>query len=325
LVADDRLGVTLAKALLELDIADPGDWKRACHDPTSFIRITLERWINTHGGSAIRHRFLLSAVISNNPSDWAERDDARANQLFLIVEPSDATCGCTTFGPTLELLEKVHPQLPATFFQLFVGGLNRWTRVYDYRDAENRVEMLREWVAQEGDADQYEIPDVERSIPPCMRQTTLSKAELAHLKDNINDPLVQTLMNAVLALHHLFAQVERPEFDDNIREQLSDCNPPLPCLLAIFAEGDAITVCFDEEAQGMMEVEPEPNLIIPFDPTDKESVHQTFHTFGVACQTIASASELIDLMPGNDQWIISWHGRSVARVPTNMPLTGRAR
>ena len=62
---------------------------------------------------------------------------------------------------------------------------------------------------------------------------------------------------------------------------------------------------FDEDAQGMMEVEPEPNIIIPFDPTDAASVQRTFHMFGVACQTIAAASRLIDLMPGNDQWIIS--------------------
>jgi hypothetical protein len=36
-----------------------------------------------------------------------------------------------------------------------------------------------------------------------------------------------------------------------------------------------------------------------------ESVQRTFHMFGVACQTIAAASKLIDLMPGNDQWIIT--------------------
>ncbi len=93
LVADDRIAVTLAKALLELDIAVPGDWETAEHDPTSFVRLTLERWIHTHGGTAIRHRFLLSAVITNSPSDWAERDETKPNQLFLIVEPSEATCG----------------------------------------------------------------------------------------------------------------------------------------------------------------------------------------------------------------------------------------
>ena len=109
LVANDRLAVFLAKALVELDIAIPGDWKRAEHDPTSFIRITLDRWINAHGGPAIRHRFMLSAVISNSPSDWAERDETGPNQLFLVVEPSEATCGCATFGPSLHLLESIHP------------------------------------------------------------------------------------------------------------------------------------------------------------------------------------------------------------------------
>jgi hypothetical protein len=305
LVADDRLAVMLAKALVELCIAVPRDWKRAERDPTSFIRITLERWIATHGGSAIRHRFLLSGVISNSPCEWAERDEARPNQLFLILEPSEATCGCATFGPTLRLLESVHPQLPATFFHLFVGALNRWLRIYDYRDAEERVETLREWAAQEPDADQYEMPDVEGSIPPCMRQEALDEGELAHLKDKIDDPLAMKLVEAALSLDRVSAQAERPELGDDIGQQLSDCNPPLPCLLAVFAEADAIAACFDEEAQGMMEVTPEPNLIIPFDPTDAESVRRTFHMFGVACQTLAAASRLVDLMPGNDQWIIS--------------------
>jgi hypothetical protein len=308
LVADDRLAVMLAKALLELDIAVPGDWKRAEHDPTSFIRITLERWIHAHGGSAIRHRFVLSAVITNTPCDWAERDETRPNQLFLIVEPSEATCGCATFGPTLQLLESVHPQLPATFFHLFVGALNRWTRIYDYRDAEERAETLREWAAQEPDADQYELPDVAGSIPPCMRQEALDEGELAHVKDRISDPIAKKLVDAAVALDRVSRQADRPELDDDIGQELSDCNPPLPCLLAIFAEADAISGSFDEEAQGMMEVEPEPNVIIPFNPTDTESVQRTFHMFGVACQTIAAASRLIDLMLGNDQWIISRRG-----------------
>jgi hypothetical protein len=305
LVADDRLAVILAKSLVELGIAIPADWRRAERDPTSFIRITLERLIKAHGGSAIRHRFLLSAVISNTPCDWAERDETKPNQLFLIVEPSEATCGCVTFGPTLKLLESVHPQLPATFFHLFIGALNPWLRVYDYRDAEERAETLREWAAQEPDADQYEIPDVQGSIPQCMRQVALDEGELAHLKDKINDPLANKLVEAVLSLDCVSAQANRPELGDDIGQQLSDCNPPLPCLLAVFAEADGIAACFNEETAGMMEVTPEPNVIIPFDPTDTESVRHTFHVFGVACQTIAAASRLVDHMPGNDQWIIS--------------------
>jgi len=305
MVADDRLAVMLAKSLVELDIAVPGDWTRAENDPTSFTRLTLERWIKAHGGSAIRRRFLLVASISDSPSEWTDRDESKPNQLFLIVEPSEATCGCVTFGPTLELLESVHPQLPATFFHLIVGALNCWLRVYDFRDAEDRAETLREWATQEPDADQYEIPDVQGSIPACMRQAVLDEGELARLKEKINDPLAAKLVEAAINLDHLSAQAKRPELRDDIGQQLSDCNPPLPCLLAVFAEADSTSASFDEEAEGMMEVTPEPNIIIPFDPTDTESVQRTFDMFGVACQTIAAASRLIDLMPGNDQWIIS--------------------
>jgi hypothetical protein len=209
-----------------------------------------------------------------------------------------------TFGPTLQLLENVHAQLPATFFHLFVGALNRFLRVYDFRDAEDRAETLREWAAQEADADQYEIPDVAGAIPPCVHQEVLNEGELAHLKDKINDPLATKLVDAALALDHLSTQEKRPDLDDDIGQQLSVCNPALPCLLAVFAEGDAIAACFDEEAEGMMEVTPEPNIIIPFDPTNTESVRGAFQVFGVACETIAAASRLIDLMPGNDKWVI---------------------
>ena len=304
LIADDCLAVMLAKSLVELDIAVPGDWERADCDPTSFIRLTLERWIKAHGDSATRRRFLLVATVGDTPCEWTDRDETRPNQLFLIVEPSEASCGCVTFGPTLELLEKVHPQLPATFFNLFVGALNRWIRIYDHRDAEERAEMLREWAAQEADADQYEMPDVQASIPPSMRQTALDENELAHLKDKINDSLATKLVEAALALDRVSAQAERPELSEDIGQQLSDCNPPLPCLLALFAEGDSVAAAFDEEAQGMLEVTPEPNLIIPFDPTDTKSVREAFHVFTVACETIAAASRMIDLMPGNDKWVI---------------------
>jgi hypothetical protein len=303
-VADDRLAVMLAKALVELDIAVPGDWKRAEGDPTSFTRLTLERWIKAQGGSAIRRRFLLVAAISDTPCEWAERDESKPNQLFLTVEPSQASCGCVTFGPTLQLLENIHPQLPATFFHLFVGALNAWIRIYDHRDAEDRAETLREGAALEPDADQYEIPDVQGSIPACMRQTALVEGELTRLRDKINDPLAAKLVEAVINLDRVSAQAKRPEIDDDVGQQLSDCNPPLPCLLAIFAEADSVAACFDEEAQGMLEVTPEPNLIIPFDPTQTESVRSAFHVLGVACETVAAASRVIDLMPGNDRRVI---------------------
>ena len=303
LVADDGRAVVLAKSLVEMDIAAAQDWKTVESDPTSFVRIAFERWIDAHGGRAIRRRFVLGATLGSSPCEWADDEVASPQRLFLTVEPSEA--GCVVFGPTMKLLENCHPKLPATFFHLFVGAVNRWVRVYDYRDAEERADTLREWIAQEEDSGQYELPDVANAIPPCMKQTVLNERELAQVMGRIDDPSASKLVEGVLALNRVSTQAERPEIDEDIGQSLSDCNPPLPSLLGIFAEGDAVAACFDDEAQAMMEVTPEPNLIIPFDPGNREGVRGAFHMFGVACETIAAASRLVDLMPGNDGWIIS--------------------
>jgi len=86
--------VMLAKALLVLDIAIPGDWKKRNATQHLLSGLRLSDGSASHGGIAIRHRFLLSAVISTSPSDWADREETRPDQLFLILEPSEATCGC---------------------------------------------------------------------------------------------------------------------------------------------------------------------------------------------------------------------------------------
>ncbi len=303
LVADDRLAILLAKPLLELDVAAPAEWRETECEPTSFIGITLERWIEAHGGPDIQRRFILEARISTSPSAWVEEDEAVPPRLFLTVEPSEA--GCVVFGPTLELLKGYHPRLPATFFYQFVAALNRWIRVYDLRDAQERIENLKDWIANEPDADQYELPDVEGSIPPCMKHPPLGLKELSLLTGQMTEPLAAKLVAGLFDLKKASEKTERPQLDDGIGELLSDCNPPLPSLLAIFAEGDGVAALFDEESQGMMEVTPEPNLIIPFDPGNRESVGGAFNGFGVACETLAAASRLLNLMPGNDKWIVT--------------------
>ena len=303
LVADDTLAVTLAQALVELNIAIPEDWHRAEHDPSSFIGLTLERWIEAHGGEAIRRRFILEARISSSPSAWAEEDETSPQRLFLTVEPSES--GCVVFGPTLEMLENCHSRLPAAFFHSFAASVNRWSRVYDYRDAEERRENLLDWIANEPDADQYELPDVQGSIPPCMKQPPLKQSEFIRLKDKISNPLAAKLVEAVLKLNKVSCKAERPTLGDDVGELLSDCNPPLPSLLAIFGDSDAIESCFQDEAENMMEVTPEPNLILPLEPASTASVRRALCAFAVACETLAAASRLIDLMPGNEKWVVS--------------------
>ncbi len=72
-------------------------------------------------------------------AEGGERDpDGR--KLYLVLHPDSAAY--VVAGPTLELLKWEHPRLPATFYHLFTGALNKWVRVYDYRDAGRHAPRL---------------------------------------------------------------------------------------------------------------------------------------------------------------------------------------
>jgi hypothetical protein len=299
-VGDSAL-IALARTLVELDLAAPGDWESAHRDPGAYVLRTIERGIAAHGGAAIRRRFDVYVTLSSYLDEYSDKNEENpdGSRLYLTVDPD--RCGFVVLGPTLELLEKVHPQLPARFYCLFMRALNTWVRVY--MDAQERVTMLREWIEGEADEDQYEIPDVVGCIPTCMRRRPLSRRRMQELRGQVAKTEVGTLLDAVLDLVRVSGRATRPELTDEMREELCDTNPPLPSLLMVFAESDSVEACFDEEGQTMMEVMPEPSVIIPFS-AQPESVRQAFRTFGVVCDTLAAASRVMDLMPGTERWVI---------------------
>ena len=114
----------------------------------------------------------------------------------LILDPDGAAF--VLLKPTFELLETVHPRLPSTFFMHFAGSLNRWVRVYDYHDAEERVDMLREWYEGEEDREQYEVPDIEGCTPKCLKEPALSFRGLKELSRGIQEPEAQALIRGLL-------------------------------------------------------------------------------------------------------------------------------
>ncbi len=302
LCAGDEPSVALAKTLLKLDIAIPEDWKKAKRDPSAYIGLTMARWIARHGVKAIKRRFDLTAAITSLLDEYTDRNPENPNLLYLTVDASSA--GYVVLSSTLELLEKAHPRLPATFFHLFTGALNKWIRIYDYRDAEERVAMMREWIEGEPDEDQYEIPDVDGCIPASMKRRPLGRRSLREVRSRVKGREAKSLLEEVIELAGLSEQADRPELTDEMREEMGDMNSPLPGVLAVFKSDDAIEGCFDEEAQTMMEVTPEPSLIIPLSADEPASVKAAFHTLEIVCDTLATASRLIDRMPGNDQWVI---------------------
>ena len=292
---EDQRAILLARTLTELKIAEPSDWQQS---PSKYVLSTLKRWIALHGGESIQALFALDATLSNTPDRYSS-EDINAGRLYLTVDPESA--GYIVIGPTLEMLRRVHRRLPVTFYDLVVGAVNRWTRVYDFRDALERVEMWREWAEGEGGADQYEIPDVESCIPTEMKEEPLEASALSELISQVHDDSLRGLIEAALTLDTISQRLQRPEISDETREAFMDSNPPLPALLVSFKRNDSVAGVFEEEGQAMLEACPEPSFIVVIDPGNAETVRRAFDALAVLCETMAGASWLAALLPGNGE------------------------
>ena len=279
----------IAAALLRAGVAKAADWRGCAGDPTEFLKRTMDRWVAERGGEQIRQELHLHLSLTTLTNYAPYRDDeGRDPDLYLALEPESA--GYVVLGPTLRLLEREHPRLPVTFVHLFTRALNRWIRVWDWRDALDRVDRLREWYETDIEAGEVELPDIERDIPACMKRRPLSVSGLRRLR--LRDETAKQLVASVLELDALSAQSPRPGFDDAIRDVLADCGEPLPVLLIVFEKHDSIEGQFDEEAQGMLEQTPEPNSIIALDSTEPERVREAFKTLSSCCESLARASAI---------------------------------
>lgn len=286
----------VAKSLLACGLAKKHTWAETKGDAFQFLEHSVQSLLDEYGRADIEREFFLNVGIVSDLDSYGP-DSGRFNgELYLVIEPESA--GYVVLGPTLRELERIHPHLPVTFFSYFTDALNRWIRVYDYRDAAERVEQLREWYASDPEAESFELPDVEGAMPKGFRgrRRTLGEKTVERLANSVRRRKTHALLAGVLALRALSAKCARPQISEETRERLMDSNPPVPSLVAVFEKRDAIEGCFDEEAQGMLECAPEPNLIVPFRPHDQESVRQAFETLHVVCKVLQSAARLMGLM-----------------------------
>ena len=148
--------------------------------------------------------------------------------------------------------------------------------------------------------EEVQLPDIESSIPQCMKRHPLAAKTLGRIGPTIKDTTARHLVENLLDVGRAATRVVRPAIDEDTGPMLADCGEPLPALLAVFEKHDAIEGQFDEESQGMLEVTPEPNLIIRLNGEDVESVRDAFDRLAACCETLACARRLMKIMPGNE-------------------------
>ena len=286
----------LALTLISTGLADTARWAAVGRDPFAFIAHALRGAVEAHGGDELQKEFYLRLGLVSDLDPYASDEAGLEDEMYLVLEPDSA--GYVVLEPTLRLLASVHPRLPITFFDLFTGALNRWVRVYDYRDALERVEQLREWYEADPDGEHVELPAVEAATPAWLRKKwdPLKPEFVKRLLETVRSRNIRSLVKGALELNKTSHKGSRPSIGERAEARLADSNPPVPAVVAVFNKHDAIEGCFDEECQGMLECTPEPNVILPFRPEDADSVREAFRLLGVVCEVLRQAARLIASM-----------------------------
>jgi hypothetical protein len=155
------------------------------------------------------------------------------------------------------------------FYRVLSASLAKWLRVYDYTDARNCEDGMKQMLEMDDERsrEQYEIPDVEAAIPTFLRKARLkvARSDLPLLRKHQSGKF-GGLIRRLLEIHRL---AQRPAACD-VREIMSSYYDQscLPSLLVVFNKNDTIEGCFDDESQCWPEASSEPCLAIAFDPAD---------------------------------------------------------
>ena len=128
---------TLARNLLLAGIGTPEDWERSNADPTGFMLHTIKRTAAVFDRKAIDGVAHTNIVFGTQPSvsGWREPEEQQdPNRVFVTVEATHISA--VYLRETFELLAKVDPRLPATFYRVLLDAVSEWILCYDESAAE---------------------------------------------------------------------------------------------------------------------------------------------------------------------------------------------
>lgn len=169
-------------------------------------------------------------------------------------------------------------------------------RISNHDDAFQYEERLHEYAEDDPEnKEQYEFPEVKEALPECIRNTLTNdrrwilrarRLVLMHRRGRYRSWLerlrkIQQISRLPLGLSREFLQ--EGNYD----------SPPLPSMLVVFKEHDAIMACFDEESQYMLEGSSEPAVGVIFDPKKPGEVR---HAMRIVRHFLAFNYELFQLV-----------------------------
>jgi len=261
----------LCAALVRMELGTPELWSECGKDPLTFAQCSI---VNRVGNETIA---LLERNVEYHleVTDVVGADSAGLSTGQLAITIHCSGCGFLKIGPALRALEAEEKGLGAAIYWTLLRSLYRVMRIYDHSDAQAYEENLIEYAREDDPAnrDQYEFPEVDKALPECIRGNLKHESEhwrldYRRLLRRHRNGRYRNWIRHVETIARL-ARVKTRSFEPSDYDGYYD-GPPLPALLIVFEEHDAVAACFDEESQHMLEGSAEPAFCAVFTLDDAE-------------------------------------------------------
>lgn len=289
----------LCAALTREGLGTPDLWRKCEGSGVEFAQQAMMSAIDEQTLKLFQDRSDYHLSVSD--VGMTDGDDAPVGQGLLVVLIESSGYAYFKAGPAIAALEQEREGLGAAFYWGLLDALYYVMRLYDHEDAMRYEEMMRE-SAGDDPGGEYEFPEVEKAMPPCIRNSwngnraanlRQSRRLLAEARSGPYRSWIERVRN-IQRLARLPYRTDR-----DFIEQGGYDGPPLPSLLVTFEAHDAVMACFDEEAQSMMEYSSEPTFAAVFAPNDPLQVKRAVR---MVRRFVALNRELFLLTNEIDEW-----------------------
>lgn len=283
----------LCLALVERNLAGEELWQKSGKVAVVFARSAIQKLLEEFCRGRLEDKVEYCCEVRDDLGTGYWRNGALGDGKLMAAFELQA-CGYLKIGAALAALEEQERFLGAAFYFLLRRSFCRWIRIYDHTDAEFYNEQLHEWMEQDDpqNRDAYEFPLVEEAIPEPVRTAADWTCPSARrlLRRHLEGPH-SVWIQKLLALHRLTrlkGKVMRfdGEYDD----------PPVPSLLLVFRENDAIQACFDHESERYNETTNEPSCAVCFRPEVREEFDAALRTMAIFLKVNTELADLITLV-----------------------------
>jgi hypothetical protein len=303
----------LCAALVREGLGTAETWKKSGGNALAFAQHAMMSAIGPERGDQLQRNVEYHLEVSDQLGRAGSDVELESGQLVVTVECGGS--GYFRIGQALDALEAEAEGLGAAFYWALTFAIYRVMWIYNHDNALMYEERMRDYAAED-DAEnqgQYEFPEVEKALPECIRKT--QKLESPDWKAH-DRALLRRFRNGKFS--SWFERLRRIQCLSRLplkqpREFLElgyYDDPPLPSLLVAFKEHDAITACFDEEGQSMMEGTAEPTVCVVFSPREPDEVRNVIR---IVDRFIALNCALFELVEEIQEWEKRDAGTSIDR------------